>query len=86
MRLVANAISGRPTPILPAHKPSRTSFALSASTETDYLYGKSLEEIKEAAASHLYYAIDLFLEVIPSSQARGRGFKTLAEAADSWND
>ncbi|GEM_PF-2518106 len=54
--------------------------------QTDYLYGKSLEEIKEEAASHLYYTIDLFLEAIPSSQARGYAFKTLAEAADSWND
>jgi hypothetical protein len=54
--------------------------------QTDYLYGKSLDEIKEAAASHLYCAIDLFLEEIPSNEGRGRGFKTIAEAADSWND
>ncbi|MBD9386734.1 hypothetical protein IB237_06080 [Agrobacterium sp. AGB01] len=54
--------------------------------QTDSLYANGSKETAESAALHLSIAVELFIEVIPSSKDGGRAFKTLAEAADSWND
>lgn len=53
--------------------------------QTDSLYANGSKETAELAALQLSIAIRAFQEN-SSSKLRGRGFKTIAEAANSWND
>lgn len=53
--------------------------------QTDSLYANGPKETAEFAALQLSIAIRAFQENF-SSKRRRRGFKTIAEAADSWND